>query len=245
MRFLIAEDERITRQRLQRQLERWGYSVVSTEDGAQAWGQFQQHDFEFVVTDWDMPEMDGFELTRRIRERDTARYTYLILLTGRTDKADLVAGIEAGADDFLSKPFDKNELRARLRAGERIIRLEQSLASQNQELANYSHKLERTLDELAESQTARVQAEKMGSLGLLVAGVAHEINTPLGALRSAVDTMHRMAVKLDDRFRDAPEEADKKVTKLLASLVSLASQSCHSSERIDGTASSTSHFMGL
>ncbi len=131
MRILIAEDERITRRTLQRQLEGWGHEVVAAEDGAEAWEKFQQHPCDIVVTDWDMPRLDGRALVERIRGSEASGYVYLIMLTGRTEKTDLVAGMEAGADDFLAKPFDQNELRVRLNAGERIIRLERNLAAHN------------------------------------------------------------------------------------------------------------------
>jgi len=128
MRILIAGDERITRRSLQRQLEGWGHDVVAAEDGAEAWDRFQAQQFDIVVTDWDMPRMDGRQLIERIRSGGEAGYVYLIMLTGRSEKADLVVGMEAGADDFLAKPFDRDELRVRLNAGERIIRPECNLA---------------------------------------------------------------------------------------------------------------------
>ena len=152
MRILIAEDERITRRSLQRQLEGWGHDVVAAEDGAVAWQEFQEHAFDIVVTDWDMPIMDGRELIQCIRGSGRSRYTYLIMLTGRSEKADLVTGMEAGADDFLAKPFDRNELRVRLSAGERIIQLEADrandafLTAQNS-VANAREDYETALDE--------------------------------------------------------------------------------------------------
>ena len=145
MKILIAEDERITRRSLQRQLESWGHEVVVAEDGAEAWDKFQQHPCDIVVTDWDMPRLDGRALVERIRGSDASGYVYLIMLTARAEKADLVAGMEAGADDFLAKPFDKNELRVRLNAGERIIRLERHLAAQNL-------RMKRSLDAAADIQ---------------------------------------------------------------------------------------------
>jgi sigma-B regulation protein RsbU (phosphoserine phosphatase) len=132
--ILIAEDERITRRNLQRQLEKWGHEVVTAADGAEAWELLQEKDIPVVITDWVMPQMDGLDLLRRIRGRKNARYVYVILLTSKTEKNDIVEGLEAGADDFLSKPFDRNELQARLRAGIRIIELEQDLEQRNHEL---------------------------------------------------------------------------------------------------------------
>jgi sigma-B regulation protein RsbU (phosphoserine phosphatase) len=108
--------------------------VVAAEDGQQAWEQYHAGDFDLVITDWEMPRVSGLELIQRIRHAAGAAYTYVIMLTGRSDKSDVVRGIEAGADDFVSKPFDRDELRVRLLAGVRIVTLERALNSQNAEL---------------------------------------------------------------------------------------------------------------
>jgi sigma-B regulation protein RsbU (phosphoserine phosphatase) len=134
MQILIAEDERITRRNLQRQLGTWGHDGVAAAVGAQAWALLQQHDIGLVITDWVMPEVDGVELVRMIRARQDTRYVYVILLTSKVEKNDIVEAMDAGADDFLSKPFDRNELHARLRAGIRVIELEQDLEQRNREL---------------------------------------------------------------------------------------------------------------
>jgi sigma-B regulation protein RsbU (phosphoserine phosphatase) len=152
MKILIAEDERITRRRLQRQLEQWGHEVTAAEDGRQAWDRFRQQQFDIIVTDWDMPHIDGRQLIEHIRRGEQRHYVYVIMLTGRSETSDLVAGMEAGADDFLSKPFDRNELRVRVRAGERIIQLERELAQQNAELANANDKMKKDLRAAAKIQ---------------------------------------------------------------------------------------------
>lgn len=154
MRILIAEDDRITRRSLQRQLEGWGHDVVSAEDGAEAWERFLEDQFDIVVTDWEMPRVDGRELVERIRGSDKSGYVYIIMLTSRAETTDLVVGMEAGADDFLAKPFDKNELRVRLVAGERIVQLERKLAAQNQFLSNANDRMKRDLDAAADIQQA-------------------------------------------------------------------------------------------
>ena len=254
MRILIAEDERITRRALQRQLERWDYHPVAVENGVQAWEQFQRQQFDIVVTDWDMPQMDGRELVRRIRAKRWSSYAYLIMLTGRRETTDLVAGMDAGADDFLSKPFNRNELRVRLRAGERIIQLKQELSEQNQalskanermssdleekeillgEIRRYSQEMEITLEELKESQTALVQAEKIASLGRLVAGVAHEINTPLGVLRSTANMIQRAVAKVHERLRGQSGEAFDKVMPLFELLTSTSAPAQDACDRIN------------
>jgi sigma-B regulation protein RsbU (phosphoserine phosphatase) len=134
MNILIAEDSAVSRHMLQKTLERWGHTVTAACDGAQAWDLFQAGNFPVVISDWMMPGIDGPELVRRIRSLETAGYAYVILLTAKSEKEDIVAGMEAGADDFVVKPFDKHELRARLRAGERIIQLEQNLERRNADL---------------------------------------------------------------------------------------------------------------
>ncbi len=166
MRILIAEDERITRRSLQRQLERWGHDVFAAEDGAEAWGRFQTQQFDIVVTDWDMPRIDGRELIERIRGAERSHYAYLIMLTGHSEAADLVAGMEAGADDFLAKPFDPNELRVRLRAGERVIQLERRLAAQNQTLQAANDRMTRDLDAAARVQQTLLPGEVPDAEGL-------------------------------------------------------------------------------
>src|SRR4051794_32711018 len=128
MQVLIAEDDPVSRRLLQNHLGRWGYDVTATADGACAWEAFCQGEFGFVISDWEMPGMDGLELVRRIRSAPDPAYVYTILLTARAQKEDLVEGMEAGADDFICKPFDPEELRVRMRAGERILLLEQTLA---------------------------------------------------------------------------------------------------------------------
>src|SRR4051794_38874622 len=134
MRILIAEDDRITRTSLARQLRAWGHDVADAEDGQAAWDQFAAGEFDLVITDWEMPRLSGVDLVRQIREQPGPLYTYVILLPSRGDKCDVVSGIEAGADDYVSKPFDREELRVRLLAGERVVRLERALGRQNAEL---------------------------------------------------------------------------------------------------------------
>lgn len=130
MKVLIVDDDPISRKLLRTYLEKWGYEVTQAEDGAAGWALFQNDDFPLVIADWMMPEMDGVELVRCIRAHERRGFVYCILLTARSHKEDLVEGMDAGADDFLSKPFDRDELRVRLREGERIVTLERAAAQQ-------------------------------------------------------------------------------------------------------------------
>ncbi len=135
MRILIAEDDAVSRRVLETMLIKWGHEVVVACDGQEAWQAMQQLDVpSLAVLDWMMPEMDGVEVCRRARRLEHTRRTHIILLTAKGQKEDIVAGLQAGADDYLTKPFDKEELRARLNAGVRIVQLQTELADRVREL---------------------------------------------------------------------------------------------------------------
>lgn len=125
---LIAEDDPVFRRILQSCLQSWNYQVRACEDGLDAWNVLQQeHAPQMAILDWMMPGMDGIEICRRIRGQQHDPYRYVLLLTAKDDKHDVVQGLEAGADDYLTKPFDVDELHARVRAGKRILELQNAL----------------------------------------------------------------------------------------------------------------------
>jgi DNA-binding response OmpR family regulator len=137
VRILIAEDDKVSRFVLENALVKCGYDVVVTTDGDEAWRALHEPDPPSIaILDWMMPGLDGLEVCRRIRQDPTKQSTYVILLTARANKEDLVLGMEAGADDYISKPFDREELRVRVEAGARMIRLQQKLADRVQDLAD-------------------------------------------------------------------------------------------------------------
>jgi phosphoserine phosphatase RsbU/P len=124
VRILIADDDRLSTMVLGRTLEKWGFEVVVTHDGAAAWAAIVgDKPPALAILDWMMPQIDGIDLCRRVRATSLPSPVYLILLTARTSQADLVAGLEAGADDYLTKPFDPDELRARIHVGRRTLAL--------------------------------------------------------------------------------------------------------------------------
>jgi len=136
MRVLIAEDDADARYLLEELLTRWGYDVVVAGDGQEAWEILNGEDSpRLAILDWMMPGMDGIDICRRLRcKADT--YVYVILLTARSRKADVVEGIEAGADDYIIKPFEPHELRARVRAGTRILELQAELLAMRESFRN-------------------------------------------------------------------------------------------------------------
>lgn len=158
MRILVAEDDTISRTLLERTLQRSGYEVISVENGARAMEEFLKAEApRIALLDWIMPEKDGVEVCREVRKRRDQAYTYLILLSSRESKGDIVQGLESGADDYLTKPFDMNELKARLRTGERILELEDRLVE-----ARESMRFQATHDLLTSLWNRGVILELMG-----------------------------------------------------------------------------------
>ena len=132
VKILLADDDRVTRRLMESQLRRWGYKVMEAVDGEEALEILARPDGpRLAVLDWMMPKLDGAEVCRRLRAVGREDYVYVILLTSKNRKEDLAAGLEAGADDYVAKPFDHVELRARLRVGERMVGFSQGLLSAN------------------------------------------------------------------------------------------------------------------
>ncbi len=135
MRVLIADDDAVSRILLRKTLSTWGYEVIAVNDGAQAWEQLIAPDAPLLaVLDWMMPQLTGPDVCRRARDPQYNLRTYIILLTARTDQRDIVEGLDAGANDYIRKPFDLGELQARIRVGQRVIELESALAAHVREL---------------------------------------------------------------------------------------------------------------
>ncbi len=170
MKILIAEDDFTSRRILEAILLRWGYEVISAADGLEAWEQLQRADAPpLAILDWMMPEIDGDELCRRLKKRKPTATTYVILLTARGGKEDIVKGLEAGADDYLAKPFDNGELRARVAVGRRIVELQSALSEQ----------------------------EKFRGVLEMAGAVCHELNQPLQAI-SGYSELLLMSLKEGD-----------------------------------------------
>ena len=189
MKILIVGNNQASNLLIKKIIEKWGYETITAQDGEEAWELIQKDNVRIIIMDWMMPKMDGVTLCRKIRAADLPDYIYIILLTSKGRKEDLVNGFSSGADDFAIKPVNPDELRARIKAGKRIIDLE--------EMAKKSH-------------TQLMQSEKMASIGQLAAGVAHEINNPTGFVSSNLKTL--------TDYQNDISEVIKKYKKLLADI---------------------------
>jgi two-component system cell cycle response regulator len=137
MRILIAEDDLTARTILTGVLKKWGYDPVTVKDGQAAWEVLQQPDSpRMIILDWMMPGMDGLEVIKRARARSVEQPPYIILLTSKDEKGDILSGLETGANDYVKKPFDHEELYARIRVGQRTVELQTSLYDTQQTLAH-------------------------------------------------------------------------------------------------------------
>lgn len=135
MKVLLADDDLVSRCMLEATLASWGYHPVTAADGLEAWNLLQSPTAPpLAVLDWMMPGLDGIEVCRRLRATAAPQPTYVILLTARDAKADVVRGLEAGANDYVTKPFDRDELQARLKVGRTVVELQRSLAARVREL---------------------------------------------------------------------------------------------------------------
>ena len=134
MNILIAEDDPVSRCFLEVTLVKWGYEVIPTCDGNDAWEAFQREKPTIAILDWMMPGIDGAEVCRRIRTLETTIPPHLIMLTAKSEKQDIVAGLRAGADDYITKPFNRQELHARIKVGIRMAELQKTVADRVVEL---------------------------------------------------------------------------------------------------------------
>lgn len=135
MKILIADDSIVSRHLLEATLRKWGYEVMVACDGAEALQILEREDAPaLIILDWMMPGVTGLEVCQKIRQRGSEPYTYILLLTSKSQKEDLIEGMDAGADDYITKPFDQNELQVRLRAGTRLVDLQAQLLSAREAL---------------------------------------------------------------------------------------------------------------
>ncbi|MBD3181522.1 response regulator [Candidatus Poribacteria bacterium] len=145
MEILIAEDDPISRKILETILKKWDYQVLVTYDGIEAWKAFnkQENYPKLAILDWMMPCLDGITLCRKIREQFQTNPPYIIMLTAKGRNEDIVTGFEAGADDYITKPFDREELKARVKVGARMVELRGKLSKRVKELEEAMNKIKK------------------------------------------------------------------------------------------------------
>lgn len=220
-KVLIADDSIVSRHLLEATLRKWGYQVAVACDGAEAWAILQQEDApSLAILDWVMPVLTGPEVCMKLRQRVGGKYTYTLLLTSKNQKEDLIQGMAAGADDYLTKPFDRQELQVRLEAGKRILRLHEELFAAQQKLVRQA-----TYDDLTglfnrprileslRAELARASRERQ-PLGLVITDIDKfkAINDTYGhaigdsVLREAAQRMHASVRAYDAVGRYGGEE---------------------------------------
>lgn len=182
MKILIAEDQPTAAIFLSHTLEQMGHHVVVASDGEKAWRMLREGDAPLLISDWVMPNLDGPELCRRIRAAGGERYIYIILLTSRDQRDDKLKGLRAGADDFLIKPPDPDELAVRLEIAERILAVHDRLARQNSRLAELA-----TIDELTGTKNRRRFREDLD----LLFTQAIRLRSPLSLIMLDIDHFKR------------------------------------------------------
>lgn len=158
---LIVDDSKSYRHLMAATLVKWGFTVCEAEDGQQALQKLAQRPIQIVISDWEMPNMDGVALCQAIRSGDFGHYIYVILVTARQSLEDLLTGMASGADDFLSKPVNQSQLRARLHAAERVLLLESTLATRNEKLSYAYQQIESDLQAAAKLQRSFLPAHNL------------------------------------------------------------------------------------
>jgi len=207
MKILIAEDQPTAALFLSRTLEKLGHQVSVARDGEEAWGLLRQGDAPLLISDWMMPNLDGPDLCRRIRAVGAERYIYIILLTSRDRREDRLKGLRAGADDFLTKPPDPDELAVRLEIAERILAVHDQLARQNTRLAELA-----TIDELTGTKNRRRFREDLE----LLFSQAIRLRSPLSLIMLDIDHFKQ----LNDTFgHPAGDEVLHRVGSILSTAV--------------------------
>jgi CheY-like chemotaxis protein len=202
MKILIAEDDATSRIMLQSALTKWGYQVLAASDGTEAWTILEgKEPPNLAVLDWMMPGLTGVELCRKLRARENTAPLYIILLTSKGERRDIIEGLEAGADDYITKPYDTDELHSRINVGKRMLELQMKLRDK----------------------------EKMQGVLEMAGAVCHELNQPLQAISGMVELMLMNISESDPQFQKFVEikgiiSQMGKLTKKMMSITTYSSK---------------------
>ncbi|MBF0200624.1 MAG: response regulator [Desulfamplus sp.] len=189
VKVLVVDDNKMERSLISVALKKYDYEIVQAEDGYGALACLEKEDVNIVISDWMMPGMDGLELCRQIRgKKSPGGYVYIIMVTSRAEKGDLMEGFGAGVDAYLYKPIDIRILDVQIKAGIRIITLEQDLLREKKKVSLYAADMENLARERAEQL---IHADRMANLGMMAAGIAHEINNPATFISGNIQTFEK------------------------------------------------------
>ena len=189
MNVLVAVKDRETADIIEAVARRLGHETYMAEGTEEAYEKFEKCEIRFVATEVGLPEVDGFELCRKIRTKGAKPFAYIVILKDRETRPLTIETTEPGADAFISKPVDPREISAFMNTGERIVRLEKELKDAFSHVKEKNRDLENALAELKATQAQMIQSEKMSSIGQLAAGIAHEINNPTGFVKTNLKTL--------------------------------------------------------
>ncbi len=210
--ILVVDDDNFFLNFIRMVLKKQGYQVLAANNGEEALQVVQEHKPDLIVSDLMMPVMNGVELCKRIKTNPKTRDIYFLILTSKSDVSEKVKLLDVGADDFLSKPVNNDELLAKVRASIRIRQLQRELEESNKRLTQLNRELQRTMEdlkkanrEIKEAQAQLLQQEKMASIGQLAAGVAHEINNPIGFIHSNLSVLEDYITDLMQFFEKYKE----------------------------------------
>jgi diguanylate cyclase (GGDEF)-like protein len=199
IKLLIAEDDLVSMKILEKHAKTWGFDVYTANNGKKAWNTFQKENTQIAILDWMMPRMSGIELCEHIRQKTSEEYAYIILLTSRKNQNDVITGLIAGADDYITKPFNIPELKVRLKIGSRIIKLQQQLLESKRKIQEIAiHDGLTTL--LNRAEIVRILSEAFEQ--------ARREKKPLGAIMLDIDHFK----KINDNF--GHQTGDSVLTKI-------------------------------
>jgi signal transduction histidine kinase len=220
--LLILDDPQYSDQQIEANAQ---YLAQHVETAADAFTALESSKFDLIILDWMLPDMEGDQICRAIKARYASVFLPVLMLTARNTLADRIAGLNAGADDFLSKPFNANELMARVRALLRIRAAELERVEALAALDCQHNELRKAYDQLRTAQAQLIQTSRLAALGELVAGVAHELNNPLGIILGNAELMEESAANGDDQAVANIIHSARRAQRIVQSLLAFARQS--------------------